>query len=451
MLAAGAAAAAITIVPRHVLGGPGHKAPSEKLNIASIGLNGMGSVDVSQCAEGNNIVAICDVDQNVLARVSKYFPKARHHTDFRKMLESQKDIDAVTVATPDHNHAVVTMMALKLGKHVYCQKPLTHSVYEARAIAKAAREAKVATQMGNQKQASVEARVVCELIWSGAIGTVQEVHGGSNRTPMISPRGIARPKQTAQVPSTLDWDLWLGPSPARPYLDKYRDGPFEGQTVYHPFAWRGWWDFGTGCLGDIGCHEFSVVFKALNLGHPSTIEASSSNHPWGPEVGNETAPLASITRWHFPVEQVGRESGGKRSAVNLTWWDGGLKPPRPEELEADRKFAEDDWTLIVGDKGKIYNHRIIPESRAKEVGRPPQVLSRSPGHYAEWIQACKGGPAAGSNFVDHAAHLAEVVLLGNVALRTKQKLHWDAENLKFTNSDEANALVNPPYRQGWSL
>jgi len=452
MLAASAAAAAVTIVPRHVLGGPSQKPPSEKLNIAGVGLNGMGAGDIQNCA-GENIVALCDVDRRILDRLAKQYPKAKLHTDFRKMLDGQKDIDAVMIATPDHNHAVVTMAALKMGKHVHCQKPLTHSVYEARMVAKAAREAKVATQMGNQGQASKEARLVCELVWSGAIGTVREVHGGSSRTPMISPRGIARPPQTSPVPPQLDWDLWLGPAPARPYLEDYCDGPFKGGPwkVYHPFAWRGWWDFGTGCLGDIGCHQFSVVFKALKLGHPATIEASSSNHPWGKEVGDETAPLASITRWHFPKEQVGQATGSGRSAITLTWWDGGLKPPRPAELEPDRKFAEDDWLMIVGDKGKIYGHRLIPDAKARAFGKPPEVLPRSPGHYVEWIKACKGGPAAGSNFIDHAAHLAEVVLLGNIALRTKEKLLWDAENLRFTNSAEANKLVNPPYRAGWNL
>jgi len=432
MLAAGAAAAAVTIVPRHVLGGPGQTPPSEKLNIAGVGLHGMGIGDIQNCTS-ENIVALCDVDQNVLARDAKTFPKAKLHTDFRKMLETQKNIDAVVTAPPDHLHAAVSVMAMKMGKHVHCQKPLTHSVYEARLMGKVAHQTKVATQMGNQGQATEEARLICELIWAGAIGTVREVHGGSNRRPMISPRGIPRPKETPPVPATLDWDLWVGPAPMRPY-----------HPCYHPFAWRGWWDFGTGCLGDIGCHQFSAIFKALKPGHPTSVEASSSNHPYGPEVADETAPLASITRWQFPAQ-------GDLAAFTLTWWDGGLKPPRPEELEADRQFGEGDWLYIVGDKGKIYGHRLIPDSRAREYGKPPQVLARSPGHYKEWINACKGGPPAGSNFVDHAAHLAEVVLLGNIAIRTREKLLWDGENLRFTNSEAANKLVNPPYRAGWSL
>jgi predicted dehydrogenase len=429
---AGAAVAAVTIVPRHVLGGEGQTPPSQKLNVAAIGVGGMGSGDIRSVAT-ENVVALCDVDQHALERNAKTFPAAKLHTDFRKMLETQKDIDAVMIATPDHGHAVISMMAIKLGKHVHCQKPLTHSVYEARTIAKAAKEAKVATQMGNQGQASEEHRLMAELIWAGAVGTVREVHAGSNRYPPISPRGIPRPKETPPVPNTLNWDLWVGPSPMRPY-----------HPCYHPFAWRGWWDFGSGVLGDITCHEFSPVFKALKLGHPAWVEACSSNHQCPPEIAHESAPLSSITRWQFPAQ-------GDRAAVTVTWWDGGLKPPRPEELEPDRKFAEDDWLLIVGDKGKMLRHRLIPDAKAQQFGKPPKVLARSPGHYVEWINACKGGPPAGSNFIDHAAHLAEVVLLGNIALRTKEKLYWDAENLRFTNSEEANRLINPRYRDGWSL
>jgi len=435
VLAAGAAAAAFTIVPRHVLGGPGQTPPSEKLNIAGVGVGGMGSGDIRSLGEGlgQNIVALCDADQRAIASNLKRFPNAKPHTDFRKMLETQKDIDAVVVATPDHLHAVVTMMAIKLGKHVHCQKPLTHSVYEARRIGQAAREAKVATQMGNFAQASETPRLVCETIWSGAIGQVREVHAGSNRYPPISPRGIRRPADTPPVPKELDWDLWVGPSPMRPY-----------HSCYHPFAWRGWWDFGTGCLGDIGCHEFSSTFKALKLGHPDWVDACSTNQACPPEVCNETAPAASITRWHFPAQ-------GDRGEVLLCWWDGGMKPPRPDELEPGRPFAEGDWTYFIGDKGKMYGHRIIPETRAKEIGKVPKTLPRSPGHYQEWLAACKGGPPAGSNFADHAAHLSEIVLLGNVSIRTKQKLFWDGANLRVTNGEEANALINPPYRPGYTL
>ena len=433
MIAAGAAAAAISIVPRYVLGGPGQTPPSEKLNVAGIGVGGMGSGDVRSVSGSHNIVALCDPDQRALNNNARQFPQAKLYADYRKLLETEKQIDAVLVATPDHVHAPVTMMALKMGKHVHCQKPLTHSVYEARAIGEAARQAKVGTQMGNFGHASEEARLICETVWSGALGTVREVHAGSNRIPMISPRGIARPGDKPPVPPYLDWDLWVGPSPMRPY-----------HPCYLPFSWRGWWDFGTGCLGDIGCHQFSAAFKALKLGHPTSIEASSSNHSYGPEVAQETAPIASITRWKFPAE-------GDRAPVSLTWWDGGLKPPRPEELEPGRDFAEGDWLLVIGDKAKMYGHRIIPESKAKEIGRPPKKLDRSPGHYVEWYEACKGGKPAGSDFAHHAAHLTEVVLLGNIAIRTKEKLLWDGENLRFTNSEAGNRLIHPPYRPGWSV
>ena len=431
-MAGAAAVAAFTIVPRHVLGGPGQVPPSNKLNIAGVGVGGMGSGDVRSCAS-ENIVALCDVDQRALERNAKQFPNAKRHSDFRKMLETQKDIDAVLCATPDHGHAALSIMAMKMGKHVHCQKPLAHSPYECRQMGKVAKEMTVATQMGNFGQAGDGPRVLAEYIRAGAVGTVREVHAWTNRYPPISARGIPRPKDTPPVPPGMDWDLWVGPSPMRPY-----------HPCYHPFSWRGWWDFGTGCLGDIGCHELSAAFKALKLGQPTAIEACSSNHQMPPEVTKETAPVSSITRWYFPAE-------GDRAPVTVTWWDGGLKPPRPEELEPDRQWADGDGCMIVGDKGKILGHRLIPEAKAKEFGKPPQVLPRSSGHWQEWLQACKGGQPAGSNFVDHAAHLAEVVLLGNIAIRTKQKLLWDAENFRFTNSEEANKLLMPPYREGWTL
>ena len=432
ILASGAAAAALSIVPRHVLGGADETPPSEKLNIAGVGVGGMGSGDVRACAS-ENIVAVCDVDRRAVERNSKAYPKAKVYADFRKMLDSQKDIDAVIVATPDHNHAVVSIMAMKMGKHVHCQKPLTHSVHEARMMGKVAKETKVATQMGNQGQASEAARLIVEHIRAGNVGTVREIHAGSNRYPAISPRGIGRPSDTPPVPEWLDWDLWVGPSPMRPY-----------HPCYHPFSWRGWWDFGTGALGDIGCHQLSAVFKTLKPGHPTSVEACSSNHQCPPEIRNETAPKSSITRWKFPAS-------GKRAAFTITWWDGGLLPPRPEELVANQPFGQGDWLMVVGDQGKMLGGRIIPEARGRALGNPPRVLSRSPGHYKEWIDACKGGKPAGSNFVDHAAHLAEVVLLGNIAIRTERKLLWDGPNCRFTNSEEANKLINPPYREGWSL
>jgi len=429
---AGAAAATVTIVSPHVLGGPGKTPPSEKLNIAGVGIGGKGYHDV-RSVPTENIVALCDVDSNYTRRGAKLFPKARVWTDYRKMLDQQKDIDAVMIATPDHTHAVITMAALQRGKHVFCQKPLTHSVYEARQIGIAAGKAKVATQMGNQGQAGEGARLLAEFIADGAIGAVREVHAWSNRKRRISPRGIPRPASRPAVPANLDWDLWLGPAPQRPY-----------HPAYLPFRWRGWWDFGTGVLGDIGCHQLSAIFKALTLGHPTWVEACSSNDQVGPEIANETAPVSSIVRYQFPAE-------GKRPPVKIIWYDGGMMPPRPEELGPGRRMGGGDGNLYVGDKGKMLGYRLIPESRMRAYKRPPKTLPRSPGHYREWLDACKGGKAAGSDFAKHAAHLAEVVLLGNIAIRTRQKLHWDGQNMRFTNCPKANEYINPPYRKGWKL
>jgi predicted dehydrogenase len=426
-----AAASAVTIIPRHVLGAPGQPSANNKLNVASVGVGGMGSGDI-RSVPSENVVALCDVDRRALDRNAQQFPRAKLHTDFHKMLETQKDIDAVMVATPDHNHAVVTMAALRLGKHVFCQKPLTHSVHEALEVKKAAKQAKVATQMGNQGQASEGARLVSEYIWAGALGKVREIHSWSNRRPDISPRGIPRPKDTPPVPPELDWDLWLGPAPTRPY-----------HPCYHPFAWRGWWDFGTGVLGDIGCHNLSAAFKALKLGWPTSVEACSTHWNAPPEIKNETAPLASIVTSRFAAE-------GNHPEILLRWYDGGMMPPLPKEV-GTRNIFVDDGTLIVGDEGMLLGAQLLPEAKAKVIGKPPRVLPRSPGHYQEWIDACKGGKPAGSNFVDHAGLLAAVVLMGNIAIRTQQKLLWDEEKLRFTNSEAANQLLNPPYREGWSL
>jgi len=425
-----AAVAAFTIVPREVLGGPRHIPPSGKLNIAGVGIGGRGAGDLDEVGS-ENVVALCDVDDKYAANVFKGYPKAKKYHDFRKMLDKEKNIDAVVIATPDHTHAVVAATAIKMGKHVYCEKPLAHSIYEVRKLTEAAREAGVATQLGNQGQASEETRLACEFIWDGAIGPVREVHSWCNRP--ISPRGIDRPKETPPVPETLDWDLWLGPAPRRPY-----------HPCYLPFSWRGWWDFGTGVLGDIGCHQLVSIFRALKLGYPTSVEACSSG------VNSETAPLASIIRYDFPAREG-------MPPVKLTWYDGGLMPARPEELEEGLRFGNADDNLFVGDKGKMLGHRLLPESRSKEYGRPPRVLPRSPGHHKEWINACKGGEPAGSNF-DLAGPLTEVVLLGNVALRMGRqlyekglKLYYDGPNMKVTNLPEANKYIHCEYREGWTL
>jgi len=429
-MGAAATAATFTIVPRHVLGGPRHIPPSEKLNIAGVGIGGRGEGDLHEVGS-ENIVALCDVDDKYAARVFKKYPNAKKYHDFRKMLDQEKNIDAVVIATPDHSHAVVAMTAIKMGKHVYCEKPLAHSIYEVRKLTEAAREAGVATQLGNQGQASEGTRLVSEFIWDGAIGPVREVHSWCNRP--ISPRGIDRPKDMPPVPDTLKWDLWLGPAPQRPY-----------HPCYLPFSWRGWWDFGSGVLGDIGCHQFISIFRALKLGYPTSVEACSSG------INSETAPLASIVRYDFPAREG-------MPPVKLTWYDGGLMPARPDELEEGLRFGNADDNLFIGDKGKMLGHRLLPESRSKEYGRPPKVLSRSPGHHKEWINACKGGEPAGSNF-DVAGPLTEVVLLGNVALRMGQqlyekglKLYYDGPNMKVTNLPGANKYIRSEYREGWTL
>ncbi len=437
VLGGAAAAAAFTIVPRHVLGGAGYVPPSERLNIAGIGVGGRGADDLKEL-EDQNIVALCDVDWHRAAETFSRYPGARRYRDFREMLDREgKAIDAVMVATPDHTHAVACMAAIRQGKHVYCEKPLTHSVYEARALAQAARERGVATQMGNQGQASPETRLICETIWDGAIGQVHEVHVWTDR-PMQGihgvywPQGVDRPRETPGVPDTLSWDLWLGPAPARPY-----------HPAYAPFVWRGWWDFGTGALGDIGCHELDPVFRALRLGHPTSVEACCTR------VNDETYPVASRVTYEFPAREG-------MDPVQVHWYDGGMKPPRPRELDEGLQWGT-GGTLYVGDKGKMLGHRLIPESRAKAYGKPPQRLERSPGHHAEWIAACKGGKAAGSNF-DHAGLLAQVVLLGNVALRpalkerlVRARLLWDGPNMAVTNLPEANAYLRRAYREGWTL
>lgn len=422
MVAAGAAAA-FTIVPRHVLGGSGHTPPSEKLNIAGIGIGGQGASDLAHL-DSENIVALCDVDERYAAGTFQKYPQAKKYTDFRRMLEKQKDIDAVLVATPDHTHAVMSMWALKMGKHVYCQKPLTHNIHEARRLAKAAREAKVATQMGNQGLASERVRRVCEFISDGAIGSVREVHDWTDRP--IWPQGIGRPQGRPPVPDTLDWDLWLGPAPQRPY-----------HPAYLPFKWRGWWDFGAGALGDMACHSFAPIFKALKLGHPTSVEICST---YKGEFNNESYPLAEIVRYQFPARQDMPE-------VTLTWYDGGLKPATPPELEDQRSLGS-NGVLYIGDKGKMLDGRLIPESKMAEYEQPPKTLPRSPGHYREWIEACKGRGECGSNF-DFASLVTEVVLLGNVALRAGHRLEWDGE--KVTNLPGANQYLGREYREGWSL
>ncbi len=460
--AAASATAAFTIVPRHVLGGPGHTPPSEMLNVAGVGVGGMGMGNLLNIAgldldeddniistgpAGANIVALCDVDDEFAARVCEIFPRAKRYRDFRKMLEKQKDIDAVVIATPDHTHAVVAMAAMQLGKHVYVEKPLTHTVYEARMLTEAAHKYKVATQMGNQGHSGEGVRLICEWIWDGAIGPVREVHAWTNRP--IWPQGILRSKDKPPVPDTIDWDLWLGPAPKRPY-----------HPAYHPRFWRGWWDFGCGALGDMACHVLDPAYWALDLKNPTSVEACASH--WarreaGEEWGRidkvmDSYPRASIVRYEFAARR-------NMPPVNLTWYDGGLKPARPDALEAGRRLEQaDSNVLIIGDKGVLRygeygdSPRIIPETKMKAYKRPPKTIPRiKMSHEQNWIDACKGGEPACSNF-DHAGPLTEMILLGNIALRYPgERLEWDGKNMKVTNLDEANQYVRSQYRHGWTL
>jgi predicted dehydrogenase len=431
------AGAAFTIVESRVLGRGGEKPPSEKLNIAGIGVGGQGAGDLSQM-ESENIVALTDVDWAHAAGTFLRYSKAEKFKDFRQMLDKVKGIDAVCVATPDHVHAPASMAALKLGKHVYCEKPLTHSVFEARTVADAARAAKVATQMGNQGQASEETRRLQEFVQAGAVGPVREAHIWTDRPSRglfdeYWPQGVDRPADTPAVPPTMDWNLWLGPAPERPY-----------HPIYAPFRWRGWWDFGTGALGDIGCHAFDPVFRALELGHPVSVEASSTR------VNKETYPLGSMVTYYFPAR-------GALPPAKFVWYDGGLRPPRPEGLPEGATMG-DNGRMIVGDKGFILGNTLFPDSRRKEFAEPPATLPRSIGHYREWIEAAKGGKPAGANFPDWAGRLAEVVLLGNVALRvqlrnrlTQAKILWDPVAFKVTNVPEANEFLHREYRKGWTL
>jgi hypothetical protein len=428
-------------VSRSVLGGSGQPAPSDRLNIAGVGIGGMGGADLEDM-ETENIVALCDVDWDYAASRFQRYPNAKRYRDFREMLDKQKDIDAVVVGTPDHNHAVVAMAAMKAGKHVYVEKPMAYSVQEARALRDYARQAKLATQMGNQGHAMESIRLLCEWIWDGAIGPVREVHAWTPHP--VWPQGLDRPTDTPPVPANLDWDLWLGPAPARPY-----------HPVYHPAQWRGWWDFGTGGLGDMGCHILDHTFWALKLGAPESVQASCSifvpkGLNWNKKLNTESYPQASIVRYKFPAR-------GDMPAVKVVWYDGGLMPERPEELEPGRKMGDQyGGAVYIGDKGKIMtgSHganglRIIPESKMAEYQKPPKTLPRSIGHRQEWIAACKGQGAPGSNF-EYAAGLTEFVLLGNIALRLwDQKLEWNGE--KFTNSEEANGYLGREFRKGWTL
>jgi len=472
-LGATTAATAIAVAPRHVLGGAGQVAPSEKVNMAFIGVGWQGIWNLKTFLKMPDVrvVAVCDVNEGgaYLGRgqagrepgrksVDEYYAQERGtgsgkgcaaYRDFRQMLEERDDIDAVVITTPDHIHAVAAMAAIKKGKHVFCEKPLAHSLSEVRTMTEAAREAKVATQLGNWGHAKEDIRLICEWIWDGAIGQVREVHAWTGRPGGWWPYGIDRPKDTPPSPPGLDWDLWLGPAPSRPY-----------HPAYLPFVWRGWWDFGCGALGDMGCHILDPVVWALRLGSPVAVEASSTKlnslaTPFGPEIASgkvhpETTTASAIVRWTFPAR-------ADLPPVDVTWYDGGLMPARPAELEAGRQMGNrDGGALFVGDKGKLMcgcygeSPRLIPESKMQAYKRPPKSLPRSIGHYKEWVRACKGGEAACANF-DYGGPLSEILLLGIAAIRADTRLQWDAAKMEFQDAPEANQFLRPAYREGWRL
>jgi predicted dehydrogenase len=444
---AGPVLAGLTIVPRHILGGPRNLPPSETIHVAGVGIGGVGHGQINSISRQTNtrIVALCDVDDIYADKTYKLFPQARRYRDFREMLDKEEDkIDAVYCGTPDHTHTVISLASLEKGKHVCCVKPLTRTIQEERILARAAQKAGVATQVTASSNTSDAACRLCEMIWDGAIGDVREAHIWSNRP--LWPQGMLRPPGQDEIPRTLDWDLWIGPAPMRPFVDKWPDGDLALRqvkasknpppAVYHPWNFRGWWDFGTGALGDMGCHHFNHVFRALKLRYPASISASAS------KVFDETAPLTSIVTYDFPAREG-------MPPLRLTWYDGGLKPPRPPQLEPGRELPA-SGNMYIGDKGIILDNRIIPESKMKAYKPPSKTLKRRSGTWGEWVEAIRGGEPAGCNF-DWASILTEAVLLGNIAIRTGKQLEWDAENMKFTNDRTTNQYIRPNYRSGWSL
>jgi len=446
LLGAAAGAAAFSIVPRHVLGGPNQTAPSQRLTLAGVGVGGVGFGQLQGCAgAGFQIEALCDVDDRMGQKAYDRWPQARRYRDFREMLQAEGDkIDAVYCGTPDHTHAIVTLAALRQGKHVCCVKPLTRTLEECLAVVEAAEQAGVATQVTASPNTSEMACRTCELVWGGVLGPVRELHTWSDRP--LWPQGMVRPDRVDAVPSTLDWDLWLGPAPKRPFVEEWPPGHLALQqvlsgnsptAVYHPWNFRGWWDFGTGALGDMGCHHVNTPFRALKLTAPTHISASSTR------VMKETAPLASVVTYEFPAR-------GEMPPVKVVWYDGGIKPTLP--LGWDRPLPG-SGTLYVGDEGMLLatnNLVLLPESRTSALEQVPRTLPRRPGTWGEWQEACRGGEKAGCHFA-WAGLLTDFVLLGNIAIRTGERLEYDAQARQFVNSQRGNELLSQPYENGWSL
>ncbi len=440
-LRAGAAAStAFAILPGRTHGATRLPSPNEKLNLAGIGIGQQGRRNLQNLAT-ENIVALCDVDLGYTAKTIQQYPQARVYTDYRVLLEQQKDLDAVLIATPDHTHAVIAMAAIQAGKHVYCQKPLCHDLYEARALTQAAAASKVATQMGIQGHSSDGFRLLCEWIADGAIGEVREVDAWCSLTyypwghaPWSSKWGT-RPSDRPALPDQLNWDLWLGPASERAY-----------HPAYHPRTWRCWWEFGNGMMGDRGAHTLNPVVAALQLGAPTSIDATST------DLNPDTHPIAAVVTFRFPAR-------GALPPVKLTWYEG-LRPPRPPELENGRRLPDEGGAIFKGSKGtmicNVYGEspRLIPETAMQAYRRPAPSLPRIPGgttgHEQEWVRAAKAGTQPGAHF-GYSGPLTETCLLGNIAKRMDARIEWDAAKLEITNLPEANQHVRSAYRPGWSL
>jgi predicted dehydrogenase len=457
------AAAGFMIVPRHVLGGKGFIAPSDRLRVAGIGVGGKGESDLAEISKGRaDIVILTDVDTRRAAASVKRFPKAKFYKDFREMLDKEhKNIDAVTVSTPDHQHAVAAMAAMQLGKHVYVQKPLTHDIYEARALTAAAKKYKVVTQMGNQGSSGDGVRQLREWYDAGIIGDVHTVYCWTDRP--VWPQGIPWPSQKSDIPKELDWDLWLGTAPYKDYVDKLV-----------PFNWRGWWDYGTGALGDMGCHIIEPPFRVLGLTHPTSVECSVGSvyvDEFKRGYFPESCPPSSHVILRFPGKD-GKE-------VTFHWMDGGIQPERPEELGPNEVMGDGgNGAILVGTKGKMMcgtygiNPTLLPTSKTKETSVPQKYARVPEGHYVQWVNACIAGVNSKENELisspfEIAGPLTQSLLMANLAIRSFDirktengrdsypgryvKLLWDNDNMKVTNFDDANQYVKRTYRQGWSL
>ncbi|QCR22030.1 Gfo/Idh/MocA family protein [Pontibacter sp. SGAir0037] len=468
-LKAGAlAAAGFMIVPRHVLGGKGFIAPSDKLLIAGIGVGGKGESDIKSFYDSGKaeIAFLCDVDDRRAATSRERFPKAKYYKDWRELYDKEaKNFDAVSVSTPDHNHAVQTLSAMQLGKHVYVQKPLTHDIYEARMLTDAAKRYKVVTQMGNQGASGDGVRQLREWYDAGIIGDVHTIYCWTDRP--VWPQGIPWPGGKAEVPKELDWNLWLGTAPEKDYVEKLV-----------PFNWRGWWDYGTGALGDMGCHLIEAPFSVLNLKYATDVQASVGSvyvDEFKRGYFPESCPPSSHVTLTFP------KTNKTKGPVTLHWMDGGIQPVRPDELGPNELFGDGgNGTLFIGTKGKMMastyaeNPRLLPTSKTEEI-KVKQKLARVPngaqGHYAQWVEACLAGPGKKevSSPFEMAGPLTEALLMANLAIRgidirkprqngngfdypgRNIKLLWDNQNMRITNFDDVNQFVKREYRSGWTL